>query len=58
MNDTSNGAHRMRYCASEWVFCDGECSVCDRTRFLTFNITVPSDGAKEKYIIDKEDGLP
>lgn len=38
--DTTNGKERLRFCASDWVYCDGKCTVCERTKCITFSTTI------------------
>ena len=43
MSDTRNGDKSFRLCASEWVFCDGNCRDCDITKCHTLNVTIKAD---------------
>ena len=43
MSDTRNGDKSFRLCASEWVFCDGNCRDCDITKRHTLNVTIKAD---------------
>lgn len=40
MSDTGTGKEQLRICASDWVYCDGKCTVCERNKCITISTTI------------------